>query len=476
MTKSIYKIKKSLKLNTNLYLVLILIALIILFCYLFDKMLLKVQNKLEHFTSPTPSPSITQTVTDEEINEIMKEDSVPAPSNEPSISKEEESLENNNFMYEIENKDIELADFYPSSNLALKKNKDEILDFTFRMDLFHQLLPNYPRGYLGIIWYDERINGIYQTDTLESKKWTKVDNDIPENMLRPIFITYDKDRKLIGIFKKKEGRYAMFKKDSLEIDSKWNFIENTTMISVIYDGDERMIGLDDKGNFYKKDTELLESQWTMVNYDFTHIPMRRVIFDYETNIMMGISHEFTIYKKKTTDWMKSEWDTVNGPTLKTLSGRVRDLLYDYDGHLIGLSRVGLVKKKERYYLSEFKMYETKKEKNVSIYKLLYAITGIKNMIQYESNNANNLNNVYVDGKKISEYKFKDPRLNEYLKYRMNLKKRCRKLKSMRLKDDDENVKAKTELRNQKFNDVLLNQKNTIDDLMDTIKYLKDRSF
>ena len=47
---------------------------------------------------------------------------------------------------------------------------------------------------------------------------------------------------------------------------------------------------------------------------------------------------------------------------------------------------------------------------------------------------------------------------------------------MRLKDDEENEKAKNQLRNQKFNDVLLNQKNTIDDLMDTIKYLKDRSF
>ena len=76
MTKSNYKIKKSLKLNTNLYLVLILIALIILFCYLFDKMIFKIQNKLEHFTSPSSSNS--QTVTDEEIEEIMREDSVPA--------------------------------------------------------------------------------------------------------------------------------------------------------------------------------------------------------------------------------------------------------------------------------------------------------------------------------------------------------------------------------------------------------------
>ena len=35
---------------------------------------------------------------------------------------------------------------------------------------------------------------------------------------------------------------------------------------------------------------------------------------------------------------------------------------------------------------------------------------------------NNSNNVYVDGKKISEYQFKDPRLNKYLKHRMSMKK------------------------------------------------------
>ena len=46
-----------------------------------------------------------------------------------------------------------------------------------------------------------------------------------------------------------------------------------------------------------------------------------------------------------------------------------------------------------------------KERNISIYKQLYAITGIQNMAQYANNN--NSNNVYVDGKKISEYKFKD---------------------------------------------------------------------
>ena len=104
----------------------------------------------------------------------------------------------------------------------------------------------------------------------------------------------------------------------------------------------------------------------MVNYDFKHIPMRKVIFDFESNIMIGISQEFTIYKKKQIDWMKSEWDTVNGPSLKTLSGRVRDLLYDYDGYLIGLSRVGLVKKKKSIIYLNLKCIKHLKKKYINL--------------------------------------------------------------------------------------------------------------
>ena len=96
------------------------------------------------------------------------------------------------------------------------------------------------------------------------------------------------------------------------------------------------------------------------------------------------------------------------------------------------------------------------------------------MAQYEENN--NSNNVYVDGKKISEYKFKDPRLNKFLDYRIKLKKECRKLKAMKIIDDNQKQKDQEQIRNQKFNRILDEQKNTIDSLMDTIQDLKDSSF
>ena len=109
-----------------------------------------------------------------------------------------------------------------------------------------------------------------------------------------------------------------------------------------------------------------------------------------------------------------------GPSKKTLSGTLKDLFYDYDGKIVGLSRIGLVKQETEYYLSDFKLYEEEPQKNISIYKILYSLTGIKTMASNDIDN--NRNNVYVDGKKISEYQFKDPRLNKYLKHRMDIKK------------------------------------------------------
>ena len=234
---------------------------------------------------------------------------------------------------------------------------------------------------------------------------------------------------------------------------------------MICDKDDRWIGLDAKGNLYKKSNEFLESEWEYLNVKSENIPMRKLIFDYKTDIMIGVGQDFRIYKKRYSNWMESPW-TEGTP--KSLANSVRDVFYDYDGLMVGLSRVGLVKKKEEYYLSDFKLYEVPEEKKVSVYKLIYAITGIVAMAQYDEGSANN-NNVYIDGKKISEYKFKDERLNKYLDYRMKLKKECRKLKGMKIIQDNKKEEQQEQIRNSRFNRILNEQKNTIDDLMDTIK-------
>jgi hypothetical protein len=149
------------------------------------------------------------------------------------------------------------------------------------------------------------------------------------------------------------------------------------------------------------------------------------------------------------------------------------LWYDFDGILMGLSRFGLVKQENTYYLSNFKLFKDEiVKKSVSLYKILYASTGVKLFGNLANNN--NTNNVYVDGKKISEYKFKDPRLNKYLKHRMDMKKKCRKIKAMKIEQEESQKEVPENIRNERFMRVLNEQKDTIDNLMDTISFLRNK--
>ena len=461
---------------SNLYFVLVLIALVCLIFYILDSCIGKIQNNLEgkgneHFDNLTPSE-----LTPSELTPSLSTDNNLSPSMEEEVVEEEvnnnnNKLEDNSFMYEIENKDLVIGDFYPTHKVYSNKTSQEMLKFTEELDLFHQIIPKLDGGYLGTIWFDERIAGIYQTDDLTKKQWTKLDKDMPPNIVRPVFIMYDRDRMLLAIFEDKKGDTHLYKKECTSIDSEWLLVERTRLISLIYDSDDRLLGLDSKGNYYKKSQDILESEWDSLEVSFDHIPMRKLLFDYKTDIMLGIGLDFRIYKKRYSNWLESDWGEG---TKKTLSGSIRDLFYDYDGMLVGLSRVGIVKKKEDYYLSDFKLYKNPENKEVSIYRITYAITGITNMAQYDDSGKNN--NVYVDGKKISEYKFKDPRLNTYLDFRMKLKKQCRKVKGMKIIEDNDKDKQQERVRNHKFNRILNEQKNTIDSLMDTIQGLKDNSF
>ena len=59
---------------------------------------------------------------------------------------------------------------------------------------------------------------------------------------------------------------------------------------------------------------------------------------------------------------------------------------------------------------------------------------------------------------------------------MKLKSQCRKLKAMKIINDNNKEKEENQVRNQKFTRILNEQKNTIDTLMDTIQQLKDNNF
>ena len=58
---------------------------------------------------------------------------------------------------------------------------------------------------------------------------------------------------------------------------------------------------------------------------------------------------------------------------------------------------------------------------------------------------------------------------------MNLKKQCRKVKALRIQEEADKMEE-DRIRNEKFNEVLSKQKDTIDNLLDTISVLKERTF
>jgi hypothetical protein len=443
--------------SSNIYIIIIVIAILFL---LLDYTITLLHNKVENFNN-------VETFTPSEGN--------MAPSLSPSMAINNTAKDKGILELPLSLDLKSVNDFYPKNNDG--KPLNELQKFTLENNVFHQILPKFGDGYLGIIWHEPAMYGIYSSNSLIDPNWELMDNSIPEGMLRPVFLSFDKDRKLLVIFEESGtynlNKYHLYKKEEIDLNSPFKFIGKSAVCSLIFDENDTLIGLDEKGRWYKKKNKNLESDWSRIEIGFTNIPMRRLLFDYRSKYMIGLGQDFRIYKKRSTDWLNGEWDTTNGPSKKTMTGLVRDLWYDYDGILMGLSMVGIVKQQNKYYLSDFKIYEKEVlNKEVSIYKVLYSSTGV-NVFGNLSNN-NNSNNVYVDGKKISEYKFKDPRLNKYLKHRMEMKKKCRKIKAMRINQEENQKEVEEDIRNDKFMRILDEQKDTIDNLMDTISFLRNK--
>ena len=57
-----------------------------------------------------------------------------------------------------------------------------------------------------------------------------------------------------------------------------------------------------------------------------------------------------------------------------------------------------------------------------------------------------------------------------------MKKQCRKMKAMKLRDLDNSAQAESQVRNQKFINILDEQNDMITNLYDTIHDLKDRHY
>ena len=120
--------------------------------------------------------------------------------------------------------------------------------------------------------------GIYSSNSLKSDNWNLIPNSLPENMLRPVFMTFDRDRKLMVIFEEANTfnvhKFHLYKKEEVDLNSPFKFIDKFRVVSCFFDTDERLVGIDREGNWFKKTSKDLESEWKKLPLGFTNIPMR----------------------------------------------------------------------------------------------------------------------------------------------------------------------------------------------------------
>jgi len=207
---------------------------------------------------------------------------------------------------------------------------------------------------------DHNNDNMIYTRSLKSNIWYgPLKNSVANSNNNGIFVdlTYDKDRKLIGICMEEiDGKtvYNIYKKSTLDICSNWLKMpessdpHNGKMISIIYDNDGKLIGCNAfDGQLYKKESSSFNSEWIgPINVD---MPMKKVIFDHMDGVMIGISKEDNkIYRKSGKDWTRESWDKEYSSNIEVI-----DMFHDLDGCLIASTKDGIMKQIEPNFLSEF---------------------------------------------------------------------------------------------------------------------------
>ena len=213
---------------------------------------------------------------------------------------------------------------------------------------------------------ESKANLIY-TRSLKSNTWYgPVRNSRASNKNNGVFVdlTYDKDRKLLGVCLEEENgsyRYNLYKKSTLDFCSEWVRLPDSNdphvgkMRSIIYDLDGRLIGCNSEdGQLYKKESTSFSSEWIgPINVD---MPVKKVMFDHIDQVMLGISKEDNkIYRKTGKDWTRESWDKEYSSNIEVI-----DMFHDLDGCLVASTKDGLMKQIEPNFLSEFiKIEDTK---------------------------------------------------------------------------------------------------------------------
>jgi hypothetical protein len=209
----------------------------------------------------------------------------------------------------------------PLDNSLINSVKE---DLPVRMIALDDKLNIYGVGYDNKLYKKALKGGIISFES----KWGKVENDYINN-LGIIYIT---------MYKKKDEATGLY-------DVKWIVIDTNGQMhyTIAYNIDDKLL-----------ETSLLDNNNTKFTpVTVNDIPVIKIYFSKHGH-MFGIGADLRLYKKKSLDWINSNFDQENNS-----ESLLYDIIYDNDGLLMGLSvseSLGILliqKQKEPYYQSKF---------------------------------------------------------------------------------------------------------------------------
>jgi len=236
---------------------------------------------------------------------------------------------------------------------------------------------------------------LYKKDKVEYPFWTgPLENSLPNGSIPLRMISIDSEERLLGV----GFNNNLYRKVSNDIESTWELIPNTdNIIYVIYQlentfENDKIIAVDSQGRLNENIYNQLGSEpFKLVANDNETFPVLKVWFD-KNGFMLGIGTNFKMYRKATTDWRNSEFDTVTGsnPSL------INDAIYGKDGKMYGLvlipklGKIAVMKQKMVYYLSQFIPLEFISDKNNKEIISNSEVVKFKTGIDYTNDRYNDL--------------------------------------------------------------------------------------
>ena len=187
---------------------------------------------------------------------------------------------------------------------------------------------------------------LYETTSLESgNSWvrTPFKNMELDRNKKIIFtdISFDKSKRMIVIglyYKNKKPVYNIYRKETEDLNSYWEKIaDDVNITSICHDikDNDKILGINNKdGQIYYNNGDYVN--WIgPINYDGA-VPLRKIMYDNDER-MIGIHlYNNYIYKKEGQDWKNTKWNKQFRNSIQ-----VRDLIYNNKHQFIATTNEGI---------------------------------------------------------------------------------------------------------------------------------------